>query len=35
MHDRRPRAVIQCVDATDVMAAVAATNFPKRPGERA
>ncbi|HXG29151.1 MAG TPA: hypothetical protein VNJ47_09950 [Nevskiales bacterium] len=24
MHDRRPRAVIQCVDAADVMAAVAA-----------
>ena len=24
MHDRRPRAVIQCMDAADVMAAVAA-----------
>jgi hypothetical protein len=24
MHDRRPRAVIQCVDSADVMAAVAA-----------
>ncbi|MGH8471142.1 MAG: oxidoreductase, partial [Gammaproteobacteria bacterium] len=24
MHDRRPRAVIRCVDSADVMAAVAA-----------
>ena len=24
MHDRKPRAVIQCMDAADVMAAVAA-----------
>src|SRR3972149_12049157 len=24
MHDRKPRAVIQCVDSADVMAAVAA-----------
>ena len=24
MHDRKPRAIVQCVDSTDVMAAIAA-----------
>lgn len=31
MHDRKPGAVIQCMDAADVMAAVAAEHPPCHP----